>query len=59
MCSSDLGNLGSGRIHGFSHVLETAQQMMGTAGVRQLDVHAGICETGPFGNGSCFIVTKE
>ncbi|MSQ29661.1 MAG: thiolase family protein [Dehalococcoidia bacterium] len=54
------GNLGNGRIHGFSHVLETAQQMMGTAGTRQIaSVDAALCETGPFGNGSAFICTRE
>jgi acetyl-CoA acetyltransferase len=30
------GNLGSGRVHGFGHVLEAAMQLMGTAGVRQV-----------------------
>ena len=54
------GNLGNGRIHGFSHVLETAQQMMGTAGVRQIaGAEVALCETGPFANGSCFIATRE
>ena len=54
------GNLGSGRIHGFGHVLETAMQMMGTAGVRQIaNAEVALCETGPFGNASCFIATKE
>ena len=54
------GNLGNGRVHGFTHVLECAQQMMGTAGPRQLEkVTVGTVETGPFGNGSCFLVTKE
>ena len=54
------GNLGNGRIHGFSHVLETAQQMMGTAGPRQIEgLHVALCETGPFGNGSAFICTRE
>ena len=54
------GNLGNGRIHGFTHVLELAQQMMGTAGPRQLEkVTVGSVETGPFGNGSCYLVTKE
>jgi acetyl-CoA acetyltransferase len=54
------GNLGSGRIHGFGHVLETAMQMMGTAGVRQIkNAEVALCETGPFGSASCFIATKE
>ena len=54
------GNLGSGRIHGFGHVLETAMQMMGTAGVRQVpNAEVALTETGPFGNASCFICTKE
>src|SRR5262245_12959733 len=54
------GNLGSGRIHGFGHVLETAMQMMGTAGVRQVpNAEVALTETGPFGNASCFICTRE
>ncbi len=54
------GNLGDGRIHGMTHVYETAVQMMGTAGPRQLkNLHVGICETGPFGTGSTFLCTKE
>ncbi len=54
------GNLGNGRIHGFSHVLETAQQLMGTAGPRQVaNIEVALTESGPFGNGSCFIATRE
>ena len=54
------GNLGNGRIHGFTHVWETAVQMMGQAGPRQIpNLHVASCETGPFGNASCFIVTKD
>ena len=61
------GNLGNGRIHGMTHIWETAQQMMGTAGERQLPRPGGqmkkldvaICETGPHGNGSSFICTRE
>jgi acetyl-CoA acetyltransferase len=54
------GNLGSGRIHGFGHVMETAMQMMGTAGVRQIkNAEVALCETGPFGSASSFTCTKE
>jgi len=54
------GNLGNGRIHGFSHVLETAMQMMGTAGERQIaNPKAAVCETGPFNSASCFIATND
>jgi len=54
------GNLGSGRVHGFGHVLETAMQMMGTAGVRQVkNAEVALCETGPFGSASSFIATRE
>jgi acetyl-CoA acetyltransferase len=54
------GNLGSGRIHGFGHVMETAMQMMGTAGVRQIkNAEVALCETGPFPSASSFICTKE
>jgi len=61
------GNLGNGRIHGMTHIWETAQQMMGTAGERQLPRPGGqmkkldvaICETGPHGNGSSFLCTRE
>ena len=54
------GNLGSGRVHGFGHVMETAMQMMGTAGVRQVpNAQVALCETGPFGSASSFIATKE
>jgi acetyl-CoA acetyltransferase len=61
------GNLGNGRIHGMTHIHETAMQMMGTAGERQLPRPGGalkkldvaICETGPHGNGSSFLCTRE
>ena len=54
------GNLGDGRIHGMTHVHETAVQMMGTAGPRQLsNLNVAICETGPFGTGSSFLCTRE
>ncbi len=55
------GNLGEGRLHGWSHIRETAQQMMGTAGPRQLDkVDAALCEVGPFAStGAAFICTRE
>ena len=54
------GNLGNGRIHGFSHVLETAMQMMGTAGPRQIpNAEVAICETGPFNSASCFSCTND
>src|SRR5262249_6255548 len=54
------GNLGSGRIHGFGHVLETAMQMMGTAGVRQIpNAEVAACETGPFGSAPCFSSTHN
>lgn len=53
------GNLGEGRIHGFAHVYETAIQMMGTAGDRQLDLEVGLCETGPFDHGASIMVTRD
>jgi acetyl-CoA acetyltransferase len=53
------GNLGEGRIHGGAHVYETAIQMMGTAGDRQLDVEVALCETGPFDHGASFICTRD
>jgi len=54
------GNLGNGRIHGFSHVLETAMQMMGTAGPRQIEnAEVAICETGPFNSASCFSCVND
>lgn len=61
------GNLGNGRIHGMTNVWETANQMMGTAGPRQLPMAGGelkkldvaLCETGPFGSASSFICTRE
>ena len=54
------GNLGNGRIHGFSHVLETAMQMMGTAGPRQIpNAEVAICETGPFNSASCFSCVND
>ena len=61
------GNLGNGRIHGMTNVWETANQMMGTAGVRQLPrpdgelkkLDVALCETGPFGSASSFICTRE
>ncbi|MEX2376130.1 MAG: thiolase family protein, partial [Dehalococcoidia bacterium] len=54
------GNLGEGRIHGGAHVYETAIQMMGTAGSRQLEgMEVALCETGPFPHGSSLIVTRD
>jgi hypothetical protein len=54
------GNLGSGHVRGFVHVMETALQMMGTAAVRQIkNAEIALCETGPFPSASCFICTKE
>ena len=54
------GNLGEGRLHGWSHIRETAQQMMGVAGPRQLKkLDAALCEVGPFPNGCAFICTRE
>ncbi len=54
------GNLGEGRLHGWSHIRETAQQMMGVAGPRQLQkCDVALCEVGPFANGACFICTRE
>ena len=54
------GNLGSGRVHGFGHVLETAMQLMGTAGVRQVkNNEVALCETGPFGSASSFTATRD
>ena len=61
------GNLGNGRIHGMTNVWETANQMMGTAGPRQLPrpdgelkkLDVALCETGPFGSASSFICTRE
>ena len=54
------GNLGDGRIHGMTHIHETARQMMGTAGTAQLKkLDVALCETGPFGMGSSFLCTRE
>ena len=54
------GNLGEGRLHGWSHIRETARQMMGTAGPRQLKkLDVALCEVGPFPGGSAFICTRE
>ena len=54
------GSLGEGRLHGMSHIVETARQMMGTAGPRQLEgIDVALCECGPFGNAASFICTRE
>ena len=54
------GNLGEGRLHGWCHIRETAQQMMGTAGPRQLKkLDVALCEVGPFANGAAFLCTRE
>lgn len=54
------GNLGEGRLHGWSHIRETALQMMGTAGPRQLKkLDVALCEVGPFWSGAAFICTRE
>ena len=60
------GNLGEGRLHGMAHIAETARQMMGTAGPRQLPLAGGqlkkldvaLCEVGPFPAGASFICTR-
>lgn len=54
------GNLGEGRLHGWSHIRETARQMMGVAGPRQLKkLDVALCEVGPFASGAAFICTRE
>ena len=54
------GNLGEGRLHGWAHVRETARQMMGTAGPRQLkNLNVALCELGGHGGGTAFICTRE
>ncbi len=54
------GNLGEGRLHGWSHIRETAQQMMGTAGPRQLaKLDVALCQVGPFASGAAFLCTRE
>ncbi|MYI82544.1 MAG: thiolase family protein [Chloroflexi bacterium] len=54
------GNLGEGRLHGMAHVAETARQMMGTAGPRQIaGAEVALCEVGPFAMGASFICTRE
>ena len=54
------GNLGEGRLHGMAHVAETARQMMGTAGPRQVEgAEVALCEVGPFGMGASFICTRD
>ena len=54
------GNLGEGRLHGMAHVAETARQMMGTAGERQVaGAEIALCEVGPFGMGASFICTRD
>ncbi len=60
------GNLGEGRLHGMAHIVETARQMMGTAGPRQLPRAGGqlkkldvaLCEVGPFPAGASFLCTR-
>ena len=54
------GSLGEGRLHGMTHIAETARQMMGTAGPRQVrDAEAALCEVGPFPFGASFICTRS
>ena len=54
------GNLGEGRLHGMAHVAETARQMMGTAGPRQVaGAEVALCEVGPFGMAASFICTRD
>ena len=54
------GSLGEGRLHGWGHIRETAQQMMGTAGPRQLKkLDVALCEVGPFAIAAAFICTRE
>ncbi len=54
------GNLGEGRLHGWSHIRETVTQLMGRAGPRQLKkLDVALCEVGPFWSGACFACTKD
>ena len=54
------GSLGEGRLHGMTHIAETARQMMGTAGPRQVRIaEAALCEVGPFPFGASFICTRS
>lgn len=54
------GNLGEGRLHGWSHIRETALQTMGRAGERQLaKCDVALCEVGPFFGGAAYICTRE
>ena len=53
-------NLGNGRIHGMSNVMECAQQLMGTAGPRQIaGAEVALVESGPFWAGASYICTRE
>ena len=52
------GSLGEGRLHGVAQVCETARQMMGTAGPRQLDnLGAALCQGGNINSGAAFVAT--
>jgi acetyl-CoA acetyltransferase len=54
------GSLGEGRLHGMAHISETARQMMGTAGPRQLpNVDVALCQVGPFHQATSFVCTRE
>ena len=53
------GSLGEGRLHGMTHIAETARQMMGTAGRRQVkNAEVALCQVGPFHYGASFICTR-
>ncbi len=53
------GSLGEGRLHGVAQVCETARQMMGTAGPRQLDnLNAALCQGGSISNGVAFVALR-
>lgn len=54
------GSLGEGRLHGMTHISETARQMMGVAGERQVEnAQVALCEVGPFAYGASFICTRS
>ena len=47
-------------MHRMAHVAETARQMMGTAGPRQIaGAEVALCEVGPFGMAASFVCTRE
>ena len=57
---ADIDGANHRNIPGYDMVGETARQMMGTMGPRQLKtLDVALCEVGPFLGGSAFICTRE